>query len=76
MTEDNELLGEFVLAGLRAAPRGEVRIMVNFDIDANGIVQVTAEDQESKRARSIELQASTSLNADEIEDMKFDNLDF
>ncbi len=76
MTEDNELLGEFVLSGLRAAPRGAVKVMVHFDIDANGIVQVTAEDIETKRSRSMELQASTALSEDEIEDMKFDNLKF
>jgi len=76
MAEDNEMLGEFVLAGLRPAPRGAVKIMVHFDIDANGIVQVTAEDIETKRSRSMELQASTALSEDEIEEMKFDNLKF
>jgi molecular chaperone DnaK len=76
MSDDNELLGEFVLSGLRPAPRGEVKIQVNFDIDANGIVQVTAEDTESRRSRSIELQSSTSLTEKEIDQMKFDNLKF
>ncbi len=76
MSDDNDLLGEFVLSGLRPAPRGEVKIEVNFDIDANGIVQVTAQDRESRRSRSIELQSSTSLTEQEIDEMKFDNLKF
>jgi molecular chaperone DnaK len=76
MSDDNELLGEFVLGGINPAPRGEARIDVNFDIDANGIVHVTAEDVESRKSRTIDLQASTSLSNDEIEGMKFDNLEF
>ncbi len=76
MSADNEKLGEFVLEGLRPAPRGEVRIAVSFDIDANGIVNVTAEDEDNGRAASIRLDASTGLTDSEVEDMKFDNLDF
>ena len=76
MADDNELLGEFVLGGINPAARGEARIDVNFDIDANGIVHVTAEDVETRKSRSIDLQASTSLSADEIDDMKLDNLNF
>ena len=76
MADDNELLGEFVLGGINPAPRGEARIDVNFDIDANGIVHVTAEDTETRKSRSIDLQASTSLSADEIDDMKLDKLNF
>ena len=76
MSDDNDLLGEFVLGSLRPAPRGELKIDLNFDIDANGIVNVTAEDTETKNSRSIELQANTGLSADEIEDMKLDNLKF
>ena len=76
MAVDNEKLGEFVLEGLRPAPRGDVRIVVSFDIDANGIVNVLAEDEESGRDASIRLEASTGLTDDEVEDLKFDNLDF
>ncbi len=76
MSADNEKLGEFVLEGLRPAPRGDVRIAVSFDIDSNGIVNVTAEDPDTGRAASIRLEASTGLTEDEIDDLKFDNLDF
>jgi molecular chaperone DnaK len=76
MSADNEKLGEFVLEGLRPAPRGDVRIAVSFDIDANGIVNVTAEDEDTGRAASIRLEASTGLTEAEVEDLKFDNLDF
>ena len=76
MAADNEKLGEFVLEGLRPAPRGDVRIAVSFDIDANGIVNVTAEDEDTGRAASIRLEASTGLTDHEVEDLKFDNLDF
>ena len=76
MEDDNEMLGEFVLGGITPADRGQAKVNVNFDIDANGIVQVTAEDVETGRARSIELQTSTALSDSEIEEMKFDNLQF
>ena len=76
MAMDNEKLGEFILEGLRPAARGEVRIAVSFDIDSNGIVNVTAEDESSGQAASIRLEASTGLSDDEVEDLMFDNLDF
>ena len=76
MAADNEMLGEFVLGGLRPATRGEIKVKVNFDIDANGIVHVTAEDMETRRSSSIDIQASTALTEDEIDEMKFDNLEF
>ncbi len=74
--DDNDLLGEFILGDINPAPRGHAKVQVNFDIDSNGIVQVTAQDMESGRASTIELQTSTALTDDEIEDMKFDNLNF
>ena len=76
MAMDNEKLGEFVLEGLRPAIRGNVRIAVSFDIDANGIVNVTAEDESSGQASSIRLEASTGMSEEEVEDLKFDSLDF
>ena len=76
MAMDNEKLGEFILEGIRPAARGEVRIAVSFDIDSNGIVNVTAEDESSGQAASIRLEASTGLSDDEVEDLMFDNLDF
>jgi len=76
MAADNEKLGEFILEGLRPAPRGEVYVVVCFDIDANGIVNVTAEDEDSGRAASIRLEASTGLTEQEVEELRFDNLDF
>jgi molecular chaperone DnaK len=76
MAMDNEKLGEFVLEGLRPAIRGNVRIAVSFDIDANGIVNVTAEDESSGQGSSIRLEASTGMSEEEVEDLKFDSLDF
>ena len=75
MAFDNEKLGEFILEGLRPAPRGEVRIVVAFDIDANGIVNVTAEDPDTGQEASIRLEASSGLTSDEVEDLRFDGED-
>jgi molecular chaperone DnaK len=76
MATDNELLGEFVLSGLRPAPRGEVQVRVTFAIDADGIVKVTAKDMDSGRAVDMLIEASSNLSEDEIQDMKFDDLGF
>ncbi len=80
MAGDNEKLGEFVLEGLRPAHRGDVKITVYFDIDASGIVSVTAEEGETGQAASIRLEASTGLTADEVQDLRseldFDNVGF
>ncbi len=67
--EDNELLGEFVLTGLRQAPRGEVEVEVTFEIDTDGIVSVSARDLETGQAQSIQVTASSGLTDDEIENM-------
>ena len=72
----NEKLGEFILEGLRPGPRGDTRVSVSFDIDASGIVNVTAEDEDTRKAASIRLEASTGLSEDEVEELKFDSLDF
>ncbi len=67
--EENELLGEFVLTGLRAAPRGEVEIEVTFHISADGIVSVKARDLETGLEQSITVTATSGLTEDEIKKM-------
>jgi molecular chaperone DnaK len=70
--DGNQKLGEFILEGLRAAPRGEVKLAVSFEIDANGIVKVTAEDPETQQSRSIRVEASAGLTEAEVEALRFD----
>jgi len=67
--EDNELLGEFVLGDLRPAPRGEVEILVNFEISADGIVGVSAKDLVTGQQQSVKVTASSGLTRDELEEM-------
>src|ERR1041385_6639450 len=67
--EENELLGEFVLTGLRRAPRGEVEIEVQFHISADGIVSVKAKDLETGLEQSITVTATSGLTEDEIKKM-------
>ena len=74
--EENELLGEFVLDGLREAPRGEVKIEVAFDISADGIVGVSAKDVETGREQAITVTASSGLTEDEIREMAARNRDY
>jgi molecular chaperone DnaK len=64
---DNDLLGEFVLSGIRAAPQGEPEIDVCFDIDANGIVSVSATDLSTGKEQSITVNATGTLSQDEIQ---------
>ncbi len=66
---DAELLGEFVMGGLRRAPRGEVEIEVTFEINTDGIVSVSAKDLETGQAQSIQVTASSGLTPDEIKQM-------
>ena len=66
---DNKLLGNFDLVGLPAAARGVPQIEVTFDIDANGIVNVSAKDQATGKEQQITIQASGGLNDDDIESM-------
>lgn len=68
-SEENEMLGEFVLKGIRPAPRGEVKIMVIFEIDSDGIVNVSAKDIETGKAQSIQINVSGGLSAQEIDEM-------
>ncbi len=74
--EDNELLGEFVLSGLRAAARGEVRVTITFSLDADGIVRVVARDEETGHGVDMTIEASSNLSAEEVEEMRFDDLGF
>ena len=74
--EENELLGEFMLTGLRRAPRGEVDVEVTFDISADGIVSVSARDVETGAAQSITVTATSGLTDDEIHQMVEENKDF
>jgi molecular chaperone DnaK len=64
---ENDLLGEFVLSGIRRAPQGEPEIEVCFDIDANGIVSVSATDLATGKEQSITVNATGTLSPDEIE---------
>jgi molecular chaperone DnaK len=65
--EENELLGEFVFAGFRVALRGEVQIEVTFEIDANGILNVSARDPETGQIASTTVNLSSGLSEDEIQ---------
>jgi molecular chaperone DnaK len=70
IAEENELLGEFMLTGLRSAPRGEVEVEVSFELDADGIVRVRATDLETKKEQKIEIAAASGLTRGEIATMK------
>ncbi len=70
--EDNELLGEFILTGLRRAPAGQVEVDVTFEINADGIVSVHAKDLETGKEQSITVTATSGLTSDEIEHMMQD----
>jgi molecular chaperone DnaK len=69
MAADNKLLGQFDLVGIPPAPRGTPQVEVTFDIDANGIVNVSAKDKASGKEQQIRIQASGGLSDDEIEKM-------
>ena len=69
MAADNKLLGQFDLVGIPAAPRGVPQIEVTFDIDANGIVNVSAKDKATGKEQQIKIQASGGLSDDDIEQM-------
>jgi len=69
MASDNKLLGEFELVGIPPAPRGMPQIEVTFDIDANGIVTVSAKDKATGKEQQITIRSSGGLSEDEIEKM-------
>jgi molecular chaperone DnaK len=72
MASDNKTLGRFILDGIPPAPRGLPQIEVTFDIDANGILNVTAKDKATSKTQSIRIEGSTGLSKEEIEKMKKD----
>ena len=74
--DDNELLGEFILTGLRRAPAGQVEVEVTFEINADGIVSVHAKDVETGKEQSITVTATSGLTEDEINEMMADATDF
>jgi len=69
MAPDNKSLGRFILDGIPPAPRGMPQVEVTFDIDANGILNVTAKDKASGKEQSIKITGSTGLSKDEVEKM-------
>ena len=72
LASGNKTLGKFLLDGIPPAPRGIPQIEVEFDIDANGILNVTAKDKATGKSQSIKIEASSGLSKDEIEKMKKD----
>jgi molecular chaperone DnaK len=74
--EENELLGEFILTGLRRAPKGEVEVEVTFEISADGIVSVSAKDMETGLKQAITVTATSGLTEDEIRRMVEESKDY
>ncbi|MBP9819437.1 Hsp70 family protein, partial [Candidatus Woesebacteria bacterium] len=72
MAADNRSLGRFILDGIPPAPRGMPQVEVTFDIDSNGILNVTAKDKTSGKEQKITIQNSTNLSDEEVEKMKAD----
>ena len=72
MARDNKTLGRFILDGIPPAPRGVPQVEVTFNIDANGILNVSAKDKATNREQSIRIEASSGLTKEEIEKMKKD----
>jgi molecular chaperone DnaK len=70
MAKDNKSLGRFILEGIPPAPRGVPQIEVTFDIDANGILTVTAKDKATGKEQSIKITGSTGLTTEEIDKLK------
>lgn len=72
MASDNKSLGRFILDGIPPAPRGMPQVEVTFDIDVNGILNVTAKDKASGKAQSIKIEASSGLKEEDIKKMQQD----
>jgi molecular chaperone DnaK len=72
MARDNRLLGQFNLEGIPPAPRGTPQIEVKFDIDANGILSVSAKDLGTNKEQTVKIEQSSGLNEEEIERMRKD----
>src|SRR5207253_5729744 len=69
MARDNRTLGKFQLVGIPPAPRGAAQVEVTFDIDANGILNVSAKDRATGKTQNITITSSSGLNKDEVEKM-------
>jgi molecular chaperone DnaK len=72
MAADNKTLGRFILDGIPPAPRGLPQVEVSFDIDANGILNVSAKDKATGKSQSIKIEGSAGLSKEEVEKMKKD----
>ncbi|HEX9664731.1 MAG TPA: molecular chaperone DnaK, partial [Patescibacteria group bacterium] len=72
MAQDNKTLGRFILSGIPPAPRGIPQVEVSFDIDANGILNVSAKDKATGKEQKITITASSGLSKDEVEKMQKD----
>src|SRR6185295_5834194 len=72
MASDNKSLGRFILDGIPPAPRGVPQVEVIFDIDANGILNVTAKDKATSKVQHITIQGSSGLSDEEVEKMRKD----
>lgn len=72
LAKDNKSLGRFLLTGIPPSPRGVPQIEVSFDIDANGILNVSAQDRGTGKEQSIQIRNTGGLNQDEIEQMRLD----
>lgn len=70
MAKDNKNLGRFILDGIPPAPRGVPQVEVTFDIDANGMLHVTAKDKGTGKSQNIRIEAGSGLNKEEVERMK------
>ncbi len=70
MAEANKTLGRFILDGIPPAPRGIPQVEVSFDIDANGILNVSAKDKASGKSQSIKIEGSAGISKEEVEKMK------
>lgn len=70
MAGDNKTLARFILDGIPPAPRGVPQVEVTFDIDANGILNVTASDKATNKKQTVRIEASTGLSKEEVEKMK------
>ncbi len=72
MAQDNKTLGRYILDGIPPAPRGMPQVEVSFDIDANGILNVSAKDKATNKTQSIRIEGSSGISKDEVERMKKD----
>ncbi len=70
MAQDNKTLAKFILDGIPPSPRGMPQVEVAFDIDANGILNVSAKDKATGKSQSVKIEASTNLSKEEIEKLK------